>query len=60
MRENGVSSRHWGVQGPEGVQFGHLADIEELLFKETQLCELSSLLEIYELHLLILGICLPP
>lgn len=58
VRENAASGCHLIVQGPKRIQFGHLAHMQEFLFKETQLSDLSLLLETYELSSLILVTCL--
>lgn len=57
VKENIASLCHLIMQGPKRIQFGHLAHVQEFLFKETQLSDLSILLETYELSLLILVIC---
>lgn len=58
VRENALSSCHLIVQGPRRIQFIRLVSMQGFLFKETQLSDLSLLLETDELSLLILVICL--
>ena len=60
VRESAIFSCHLMVQDPGIIQFVRLPPPppQEFLFKETQLSDLSLLLETYELSLLTLVICL--
>lgn len=58
--ENAASWCHLIVQGPKRIQSSHLAHMQEFLFKETQLSDLTLLVETNEPSLLILVIYVTP